>query len=260
MRVKSIDANIEPIMLLEDVEAGSLKIWLRNVLKATDDQALKEVDWKPQVGRYLVRAKYLVLDFVNQRIEVSDANRLAQLRQDLVKLAEETDVRHLPGYAPASASDLITSVTDFSTAKSRLLKRDSIRLISDEREESFNMEIEWTPEDMKGLFVKETIKHPPMNMILLIKKPDYIGSSQWEFRHGRARVLARVGHVEWLKRFQNQQIDVRPGDALRCMVEQEIQYGYDNEVIGEIFTITGVSEVLENRAQQLDLPGAESET
>ena len=67
--VKSIDANIEPIMILEDIQAGSLKIWLRSGLQATEDQALKEINWKPQVGKYLVRAKYVVLDFINKRID-----------------------------------------------------------------------------------------------------------------------------------------------------------------------------------------------
>lgn len=259
--VRSIDSNIEPIMILEYVEAGSLKIWLRNVLKVSDEQAIKKLDWKPQVGKYLVRAKYVLLDFVNHRIEVDDTRRLVQLRQDLNRLAEETDVRHLPDYAPVSASDLITSVTSISDAKSHLSRNDGLRLTSDEGEKSFDMEIEWAPEAMKGLFVKETIKQPPFEMILLVKKPDYIGNSKWEFRHGRTRLFAKIDHDDWLKKFQARQVDVRPGDSLRCRVEQEIQYGYDNEVIGEIFAVIQIVDVLENRMQQLDLldpPGGEN--
>lgn len=250
--VQSIDSSIEPVMILEDVEASALKIWLRNVLNASDDQALKELDWKPQVGKYLVKAKFILLDFVNHRIEVDDQHRLAVLRQDLNQLAQETDVRHLPDYAAVSASDLITSVTSISDAKSRLSKRDRLRLISEEGEKSFDMDIEWSPEDMKALFVKETVKRPPYKMILLVKRPDYIGNSKWEFRHGRARLFARIDHEDWLKKFQNRQTDVRPGDALRCSVEQEVQYGYDNEVIGENYSILHVDEVLENRVDQLD--------
>lgn len=253
--VQSIDTSIEPVMVLEDVEAGSLKIWLRNLLNAADDQALKGLDWKPQVGKYLVRAKYLLLDFVNQRIEATDASRLAQLRKDLARLAEETDVRHLPDYAPVSAAELIESVVDVSDAKSRLLSRDQIHLLSEEGERSFDLEIQWSPEDIKGLFVKETIKHPPVAMVLLVKKPDYIGASQWEFRHGKSRLLARISDSGWLNQFQNRQIDIRPGDALRCMVEREVEYGYDNEVISESYNIVQILEVLENRLQQNDLPG-----
>ncbi|WP_373504271.1 hypothetical protein [Aestuariivirga sp.] len=69
LTIGSIDSEIEPLLVLEDVEAGSIKIWLKNVLKATDDQALKEMDWKPAVGKYLVRAKYIALKWLDEGSE-----------------------------------------------------------------------------------------------------------------------------------------------------------------------------------------------
>ena len=42
--VGAIDTKIEPIMVLEEIESGSLFIWLRNILTATDDEALKKLD------------------------------------------------------------------------------------------------------------------------------------------------------------------------------------------------------------------------
>ena len=49
--VESIDATIEPVMVLEDIEVGSLKTLLGVALKSTDDQGIKELNWKPLVGR-----------------------------------------------------------------------------------------------------------------------------------------------------------------------------------------------------------------
>jgi hypothetical protein len=60
--VQTIDVHIEPVMVLEDIEAGSVKSWLRAVLNATDDTGLQELNWKRIVGGYLVRAKYLIID------------------------------------------------------------------------------------------------------------------------------------------------------------------------------------------------------
>lgn len=250
--VRSVDASIEPTTVLEDVEAGSLKIWLRTVLEASDDQAIKELDWRPQVGKYLVKAKYILLDFINQRIEATDAKGLAQLRSDLNKLAEDTDVRHLPDYAPISSADLISTVSSVSSAKGKLAKTDRLTLISNEGEATFDLEVEWSPEKMEDLFIKETIKHPPSQMILLVKRPDYIGETQWEFRHSRTTIRAKIADVLWLRGFQSRSFDVRPGDALRCLVEREVQYGYDNEVIGEKFTVTKVESVIESREEQID--------
>src|SRR5438132_12178963 len=65
--VQTIDLHIEPVMLLEDVEAGSVKSWLRAVLNATDDTGLQELNWRRIVGGYLVSAKYLLVDFLNRR-------------------------------------------------------------------------------------------------------------------------------------------------------------------------------------------------
>jgi len=70
--VKSVDSKIEPMVLLEDIETGSLKAWLSYVLKAVDDQALKELDWKPLIGQYLVKAKYVVVNFLDGKTAISD--------------------------------------------------------------------------------------------------------------------------------------------------------------------------------------------
>lgn len=63
--IRSIDSNIETVLVLEDIESGSIKTWLRNALAATEDDALKTLDWKPLVGKYLVRAKYAVIRWID---------------------------------------------------------------------------------------------------------------------------------------------------------------------------------------------------
>ena len=63
--VTSIDSSIETVMVLEDIQAASLKTWFRSILRAADDQALKELDWKPIVGAYLVQAKYMILRWID---------------------------------------------------------------------------------------------------------------------------------------------------------------------------------------------------
>ena len=38
---------------LEDIEAGSLKVWIRNLLERVDDRDLREGEWKKIVGKAL---------------------------------------------------------------------------------------------------------------------------------------------------------------------------------------------------------------
>jgi hypothetical protein len=46
----AIDSKIEPVLILEEIETGSLRIWLKEFLAAIDDDALKKLDWKQVVG------------------------------------------------------------------------------------------------------------------------------------------------------------------------------------------------------------------
>jgi len=92
--------------------------------------------------------------------------------------------------------------------------------------------------------IKETKKFENMPMNLIVKKPDYLGLSKWEFRHGTKTILARMSHESWLLDFQNRKFDIRPGDALSCIATVEYFYGYDNELIKEAYTVTKVEKVL----------------
>ena len=62
-----------------------------------------------------------------------------------------------------------------------------------------------------------------------------------DFKRGEPnpyRISARIEDTNWLRSFQAREIDVRPGDALRCLATVEHSYGFDNELISENVTIT----------------------
>jgi hypothetical protein len=89
---KTIDINISPILILEDIETGSLRSLFRNVLESVDDTALKELDWKKGVGAYLLKAKYKILSFLEDKKEITNRKEIDLLQNDLFLLAEQTSV------------------------------------------------------------------------------------------------------------------------------------------------------------------------
>ena len=249
--VKSVDSNITPLMMHEDVEIGSLKIWLRNALQSTDDQALKDLDWRPAVGKYLVRAKHIVMSWID---DDSTPKSLPDLRKNLQKLASETEVRRLPEYSPPDPAGLIEAVQRIQTAKDILLPEDRAFIESaSEGSLEIDISVRIEPDQLSEMATKEIIQTPPAQMILAVKRPDYLGASKWDFRLGKRAISARIEHDDFLSEFQGRQQDVRPGDALRCMVAVETRYGFDNEVISETYIVTEVAEVLENNSDQRDL-------
>lgn len=83
-----------------------------------------------------------------------------------------------------------------------------------------------------------------------VKKPDYLGSSKWDMRHGKRAISVRINDEVFLQQFQDRKIDVRPKGALKCMVQVEMKYGYDNELISETSIIVSVDTVLQDDNHQ----------
>ena len=104
---KTIDTSISPILILEDIETGSLKSKLRNILSSVDDNGIKNLDWKKIVGIYLYKAKYKILEFLDDKEEISNRQEIDLLQNDLMLLAEETNVRALPGYSQIPTQSLL---------------------------------------------------------------------------------------------------------------------------------------------------------
>ena len=250
--VASIDASIETVMVLEDIEAKSLKTWLRSTLKATDDQALKDINWKPLVGKYLVRAKYMVLGWMD---DDNTPKNLPDLRRELQKLASETDVRRIPDYAPISPSSLIDAIRGFESVKDHLVDGDVASLdLPDGESIEFNISARINVDDIEAFAIKETQTHRAPCMVLQVRKPDYLGASMWEFRLGKRPLLVKIEDEDWLEQFQSRKVDVRPGDAIKCAVRIEMMYGHDSELIREKHYIEKVQEVLVRQDDQFDLP------
>lgn len=249
--VQLIDSSIQTVLVLEDIESGSIKTWLRSVLSAADDDALKKLDWKPLVGAYLVRAKYAVIRWTDK--EAKDQS-LAELRGEIQRIAADTDVRHLPAYAPPSIPALINAAKDFQAVKDHLIEGDRAKLLTRDSELEMDLSVRMSLENVEALAIARTIKSPPVEMILPVKRPDYLGDTKWELRHGKRSIGAKIDDRDWLRRFQQREVDVRPGDALRCTVQTEARYGHDNELIDERFTVLQVLDVLFAGPDGVELP------
>ena len=131
--VKTIDINLEPVLMLEDIATGSLKTWLSNRIKQVPDDSLYNLDWKPLIGQYLVRTKYVIIDFLAGKTSITNIKELKPVIEKIFSLAEETKVRRLPAYTPPEAKYLLEGIRDISTSLSTLSKGDSAIYITKEQ-------------------------------------------------------------------------------------------------------------------------------
>jgi hypothetical protein len=63
-------------------------------------------------------------------------------------------------------------------------------------------------------------------------------------KHGDTRTTAVAEPGTLLDKFYRRELDIRPGDALRCRVDFETSYGPDHEVLAERYRIVEILEVL----------------
>ena len=249
---KSVDSNIEPILLLEEIEAGSIKVWLKNALEAVDDQAIKELDWKPAIGKYLVKAKYAYIKWANKPNK--DLQSIKDLTSETRKLAEESEIKRLPFYGELTSKDIIEVSDVFDDAKQSLMDEDSVKFLTKDDSIKFDLTVNTSPANIEEILTKEIIKNEKINLVLVVKKPDYLGRSKWEFKYGNKTISASIEDADWLLKFQNRSYNVRPGDALKCLVTIEGRYGHDNELLSESYVIHKVNDVIENELEkQVDI-------
>lgn len=241
--IKSIDSKIEPQLILEDIEIGSLKTYITNILKSVDDDAIKTLDWKPAVGKYLVRAKYIIIDLLEGKTHITNKKEIDDIRNRLLSLAEETGVKKFPYYSPIESADLINGIDRINKSLKNLTTEDKATFVTKEETATFNLDLDFAPKQIEDLLTKETITSNTI-MILKVKKPDYLGDSKWEFKHDSHSIQVKIQDIDWIKQFQNREIDIRPGDSIKARIQTEVKYGFENEVINTNYNLIEVLEVL----------------
>lgn len=213
---QSIDGQLTTTTVLDDVLPGSLRVLLRTILENIGDEGLKAGEWKKAIGPALVKGKYLAIEALNK--DQKEAPKAVEdLRQDLDKLVQQTEVKHLPAYPPIHEAKLVASLDKIQDGKRALGPNDTLTIETDGKTYEVDLTRTWEPADIVTI-ASTTEKHSEGILILTIRKPDLISDSRWQFAHGTAIVYALIEDEKWLKRFHDGKIALHSGDALRCKV------------------------------------------
>lgn len=251
--ITTVDSKISTALILEDVEKSSLKIYLRNLLKASDDQALKELDWKPQVGKYLVKAKYLALEWLDRSIAEDEPARIEDLTDRIRKLAAETDVRHLPDYPPINPARLAQPLDAIQRTKGQFREGEKLTITLDQADYQVRLEERWLPSDHLPPTPIEQELSNDVDMVLIIRKPDFLAKTQWQFRHGKSTLSAVMDVPDWIREFHQGKHPLKPGDALRVRVRFEYRYDTNGDLADQKATVIKVYGVIQAASPPDDL-------
>lgn len=235
--IESVDSRISTDLILEDVEKSSLRVFLKNALKSTDDDALKSLDWKKLVGSYLVKAKYIAIEWLDKEPKSA---RIEDLTEKLRALASETNVRQLPDYAPISPTKLAQSLDEFQRVKKKFVDRETLIITLGQDEYTVDVKNDWLPSEYVVEATRAQDLSNDLEMVVTIKKPDMLGKSKWQFKHGKINLNAAITDDEWLEEFHDGKHPVVPGDALRVRARYDSEYDDKGELIKQEITIIKV--------------------
>jgi hypothetical protein len=249
--VGSIDNQLRTVLVLEDVEAASIRVWLKSILSAIDDRGLKEGEWKKAIGPALVEAKHLAIKALDND-ETKAPQAIHQLRHELEVLVARTDVKHLPAYAPIHEGRLISALDKIQDGKRVLGPSDKLSIESNGEVYEVDLTKTWEPsENMPIPDAKE--QHGEGEVILTIRKPDLLGATKWQFTHGQASIFAPIRDQKWLDDFHARKIPLHPGDALRCRVKFIYLFDANGSILEQKTEIVQVLEVIQGPEPQRSL-------
>jgi hypothetical protein len=245
---QSVDAKLKTTTVLDDVETGSLRVILKTILENIDDQGLKEGEWKKAIGSALVKGKHLAIKALD-RDENDGPKAIADLRQQLDQIVQETDVKFLPAYAPIHEGKLVASLDKIQDAKRTLGPKDELLIETEGKTYLVDLTRTWEPPEPSAAS-GTTEKTSEGTVILTIRKADLLGQARWQFAHGTANLYAPIEDTQWLERFHDGQIALHSGDALRCRVRFTYIFDHEGTMIEQKTTIIEVLEILHGPGHQ----------
>jgi hypothetical protein len=241
--------QFETVAVLEEVSKRSLSLWLR--VQATDGALAAASDASSL--KFLARGTLAIIAWMDG----SPTLQLADLQQAIRVLAWGTSITTSAHPVLPSSSELVDAVIAWQRAKGGFAPGDAVRIITNNG--SAELDLSKRIAEPRTLLLSRKLVNHSADMIFVVEMPDYQATGQWLLKHGETRTTAVAEPGTLLDKFYHRELDIRPGDALRCKVDWETSYGPDHEVLAERYRIVEIVEILpvSNSRGEASAPEAE---
>ena len=246
----SVKVELETVAVIEEVAKRSLSLWLRvRTRGGIGDHEKSEAS----LLKFLARGTLAMIAWMDG----SPTLQLADLQQAIRVLAWGTSVTTSAHPILPTSSDLVDAVAAWQRAKAPLGTSDAVRIITNNG--SAELDLSKRIADPRTLLLARKLVNHSADMIFLVEMPDYQASGEWRLKHGDTRTIAYCESGTLLDKFYRRELDIRPGDALRCKVDFETSYGPDHEVLAERYRIVEILEILAASKGDSEQPGPPAE-
>jgi hypothetical protein len=219
--VQTANPEFRVDLVLEDIEAGSLRAKLAAFLRAIPEEAVKNFDWKKLIGHFLNKGLQRFILFLEDKPVIDNVQELKNIQSILeAEAALATDNPLLvPGQIPLDK--LIAFMEEITRAVSPLRNQEYIEYRSQQGNARFNPHLNTA--NLQALLVTET-QSTENEYLVKAKRPDFMGESMWELVLKGHTITAKMADLEWLDSFHEGRVDFRPSDYLRIKLQTETTF------------------------------------
>jgi hypothetical protein len=228
----AVRAQLQTVAIVEEVARRGLSLWLR--VEVNDGSSESE----ESLLKFLARGTLAIVAWMDG----SPTLQLADLQQAIRVLAWGTSITTTAHPVLPTSAELVEAIIAWQKAKGGQNAGDGVRIITNNG--SADLDLSKRIDEPRSLLLSRKLVNHSADMIFLVEMPDYQSSGQWQLKHGDVRTVAVAEPGTLLDKFYRRELDIRPGDALRCRVDLETSYGPDHEVLSEQYRIVEILEVL----------------
>lgn len=212
--IRNINAAYIPEYGLENVEYGSLKTRLVQILKAIPDELIQDLEWKKIIGFFLVKAKYRLIKFLSEENKIESREQIKKITDEINNDIKQIGNEHHLLVTEISEYVILNVADDLSKEVNNLKDKELLEYKS----KAGNTFVQ------KGVYInkpkilfelgEKTIVNETTE-ILKVKKVDLLSDiPKWDFLQSKKPLSAKMLDTEWLNSFHSRQVNIQPEDAL----------------------------------------------
>jgi hypothetical protein len=243
---KTINSTILSKIILDDIEKGSILAKLWNELVISEDGKIDNPAPQENIKKYIEDSRLAAINFVSHN--KSSVEDLEKLGSEIAEIAETNKVAETFNYAEPNLIELAKSINEIKNSTDDLNENEGFILTNSNENPSEIMRSGGEKIDIEAVekfLTKEELVNN-YEAFYKIKKPDFLGDSQWDFKHGTKSIKVKILHLDWLDQFHKGEIVVLPGDSLKVKIKQTNKYNQNGYLISEKIEIIEVLEIRKN--------------
>jgi len=245
LMAKSINSKIATKQVLEDIEKGSLVTRLIDVI-TIDNQEIAGASFTDEnIANYVNGCRNSVIQQLST--EVKPYALVQDLRKNIESVAEQSGIQKAVTFSPPDPMLLARNVNDIAGSIQPLNEEEHVYYTDDthnaEVKKREQIELTQIEEAITDKSISNTI-----HLFLLIRRPDFLGDTKWEFKHDKQTIYAKIADGTWLSSFKSGNVDLHPGDSIEVDLLEIAKYDKNGQVINKTSEVVKVHDIIHNTA------------